>query len=191
MAIGARLTSNMRENVSDEELAIAAASGDGVAFSALLERHYDRIYRIAYRVVGTRAEAEDITQDVCMGLGAKLAGFRGSARLTTWLHRVVINAARDHLRKRATHSRAAGGWGEVEVMRRAEADEGAKAQDWLHTAMTALSPSLRETVALILGEDCTQADAADALGVSEGTIAWRMAEVKKALAAIAAEEGLA
>ena len=183
-----RLTSVMRDQVSDEDLAKTAAFGDERAFSVLLERHYDRIYRVAYRVVGTKAEAEDITQDVCMGLGTKLSRFKGTSRLTTWLHSVTINAARDHMRRRATHSKAASIWGEVEVMRRAEASESAEAQDWLQTAMTSLSPSLRETVALILGEDCTQAEAAEALGVSEGTIAWRMAEVKKALAAMAAQE---
>ena len=183
-----RLTSVMRDNTSDEDLAQAAAFGDERAFSVLLERHYDRIYRVAFRVLGTRSEAEDVTQDVCMGLGAKLNGFKGTSRLTTWLHSVTINAARDHMRRRATHSKAASSWGEVEVMRRAEAQDAADAQDWLQTAMTFLSPSLRETVALILGEDCTQAEAAEALGVSEGTIAWRMAEVKKALAAMAAQE---
>ena len=54
--------------------------------------------------------------------------------------------------------------------------------------MTRLSPELRDTVALVLGEDLTQAQAAAVLGVSEGTIAWRMSEVKKRLKAIAAEE---
>lgn len=173
---------------SDEDLAKAAASGDGSAFSLLLERHYDRIYRVAYRIVGTQAEAEDITQDVCMALPAKIRSFQGRARLTTWLHSVVVNAARDHIRRRGTQAKAAQGWGEVELARRAEQAETAEAVDWLHAAMSDLSPSLRETVALILGEECTQAEAAEALGVSEGTIAWRMAEVKKALATIAAQE---
>ncbi len=178
----------MREKVSDDDLAKAAGRGDADAFSALLSRHYDRIYRVAYRVVGTAAEAEDITQDICVGLPKKLAGFQGRAKLTTWLHQITINAARDHLRRRATLDKAASGWGEVEIARRAEVAETAEAVDWLQTAMTALSPSLRETVALILGEDCTQAEAAEVLDVPEGTIAWRMAEVKKALAQMAAQE---
>ena len=54
--------------------------------------------------------------------------------------------------------------------------------------MTLLSPELRETVALVLGEEMTQAEAGVVLGVSEGTIAWRMSEVKKRLKAIAAKE---
>jgi RNA polymerase sigma-70 factor (ECF subfamily) len=66
--------------------------------------------------------------------------------------------------------------------------EAREAQDWLTTAMNRLPPDLRDTVALTLGEDMTQADAASVLGVSEGTIAWRMSEVKKRLRAMAAQE---
>lgn len=178
----------MRDKVTDEELAKAVASGDGRAFSALLERHYDRIYRLAYGVLGAKADAEDVTQDVCLGLAQKLRGFQGQSRLTTWLHRVVINAARDHIRRSTTRAKTAAQWGEDEINRHAIAREDAAAQDWLQAAMAALSPSLRETVALILGQDCTQGEAAEVLGVSEGTIAWRMSEVKKALATLAAQE---
>ena len=56
-----RLTNVMRMKTSDETLAGAAAAGDAEAFSALLERHYDRIFRLAFRLTGARAEAEDLT----------------------------------------------------------------------------------------------------------------------------------
>ena len=183
-----RLTRYMRDMVTDEELAKAAASGDGRAFSVLLDRHYNRIYRLAYGVVGSKADAEDVTQDVCMGLAGKLAGFKGQSRLTTWLHRVVINAARDQIRRSSTRTKTATQWSEDETERRLRSGEQAEAQDWLQKAMAGLSPSLRETVALILGQDCTQGEAAEVLGVSTGTIAWRMSEVKKFLAALATQE---
>ena len=66
--------------------------------------------------------------------------------------------------------------------------ETAAAQDWLMTTMARLSPELRDTVALVLGEEMTQGQAAEVLGLSEGTVAWRMSEVKKRLRALAAEE---
>ena len=56
--------------------------------------------------------------------------------------------------------------------------------------MTRLSPELRDTVALTLGEDLSQKDAAEVLGVSEGTVAWRMSEVKKRLREMARAEGM-
>lgn len=172
----------------DEDLARAAAAGDRAAFAALLSRHYDRLFGFAFRLLGNRAEAEDMTQDICVALPAKLASFRGDARFTTWLYRVAVNAAHDRRRRAATRAKAADGWGDWEINRREALREDAAAQDWLTQAMTALPGELRDTVALVLGEDLTQAEAGQVLGLSEGTIAWRMSEVKKHLRARRAEE---
>ena len=181
----------MLMETSDEDLALAAAGGDRAAFALLLDRHYDRIFALAFRLFARRADAEDLTQDICAALPAKLAGWRGDARFTTWLYRVVVNACHDARRRLATRAKAANGWGDWEKSRRAEAREAAEAQDWLQTAMARLGDDLRDTLALTLGEELTQAEAAEVLGVSEGTIAWRMSEVKKKLRAMAAEEGVA
>lgn len=171
----------MRMTVTDEDLALAAAGGDRQAFSSLLSRHYDRIYRLAYRLTGAQAEAEDLTQDICLALPDKLGGFQGRARFTTWLYRVTVNAAHDRRRRTASYVRATEGWGDWEVNRQASAEEAQSAATWLETAMHALPPDLRDTVALILGEELTQKEAAKVLDISEGTVAWRMSEVKKHL----------
>ncbi len=174
----------------DEALANAAAGGDRDAFAALLDRHYDRIFGLCFRLTGTRAEAEDLTQDICCALPAKLGGYRQEARFTTWLYRVTVNAAHDRRRRVATHRKAADGWGDWELNRRAGIAEEAEAQDWLATTMARLTPELRDTVALTLGEELSQKDAAEVLGVSEGTVAWRMSEVKKRLREMARAEGM-
>ena len=170
----------MRMTTSNEALALAAAGGDAQAFSTLITRHYDRVFRLSFRLMGAKAEAEDLTQDICAALPAKIRAFRGDAQFTTWLYRVVMNAAHDRRRRAATHSRAAQGWGEVELARRAEAVETAEAVDWLTQAMGTLPVELRDTVALVMDE-VTHAEAARILDVSEGTISWRMSEVKKRL----------
>lgn len=175
-------------SVDDISLVEQARTGDRQAFGILIERHYDLMFRLAFRLLGRKTEAEDLAQDICVSLPAKLTGFRGDARFSTWLTRVVLNAAKDALRKRASHDRAAQSWGEVEQMQRAEATERAAAKDWLTQAMARLAPDLRETVALTLGEDLTHAAAAEILGVSEGTVSWRMSEVRKALRDMAEEE---
>lgn len=180
----------MRMQTPDEALASAAATGDRDAFAALLGRHYDRIFALAFRLTGSRAEAEDLSQDICLALPAKLGSWRGEARFTTWLYRVTVNAAHDRRRRAATRSRAADGWGDWEVNRRAGIAEEAAAQDWLVATMARLSPELRDTVALTLGEELSQHEAAEVLGISEGTVAWRMSEVKKRLRALARAEGM-
>ena len=90
----------MRMKTSDEDLARAAAKGDADAFASLLARHYDRIFRLAFRLTGRADQAEDLTQDICAVLPAKIAGFRAEAKFTTWLYRVVVNAAEDARRRR-------------------------------------------------------------------------------------------
>lgn len=172
----------------DEMLATAAAQGDRAAFAALVARHYDRIHGLAWRLTGSRAEAEDLAQDICAALPAKLRHWRGEARFTTWLYRVVVNAAHDLRRRQTTRARAAQGWGDWEQARQDEIVAEGAARDWLTQAMTRLSPELRDTLALVLGEDLTQAEAGQVLGLSEGTIAWRMSEARKRLRAMARED---
>jgi RNA polymerase sigma-70 factor, ECF subfamily len=178
----------MLMDTPDETLAEAAAGGDRSAFAVLLGRHYDRIHGLCWRLTGSRTEAEDLTQDICASLPARLAGWRGEARFTTWLYRVTVNAAHDLRRRQATRTRAALGWGDWELARQDDMAQARAAQDWLMGAMSRLPPDLRDTVALVLGEEVTQAEAGAILGLSEGTVAWRMSEVRKRLRAMADEE---
>lgn len=177
----------MRMMTSDEDLAEAAAVGDGAAFASLLDRHYDRLFAFCFRLTGARAEAEDLTQDICAALPAKLASYQRRARVTTWLYRVAVNAAHDRRRRRATYAKASAGWGDWEVGRTAANEEAAAQIDWLTAAMNQLPEDLRDTLALVL-DDMTHAQAAEVLGVSEGTISWRISEAKKALRAIKEKE---
>lgn len=180
----------MLMDTPDTTLALAAAQGDRAAFGVLVSRHYDRIYGLCWRLTGQKAEAEDLAQEICASLPRRLQGWRGEAKFTTWLYRVVVNAAHDARRRAAVRARAADGWGDWEVARQEAMAEDRAAQDWLMAAMARLSPDLRETVALVLGEALTQAEAGAVLGISEGTVAWRMSEVKRRLKAMAAEEAM-
>ena len=177
----------MRMTTPDEALATAAAQGDRDAFAALLDRHYDRLFSLCFRLTGQRAWAEDLTQDICAALPGKLSGFRGTARFSTWLYRVAVNAAHDQRRRRATRAKASAGWGEVEVARRAEAADLKAQLDWLQEAMSRLPDDLRDTLALTLGEAMSHAEAAEILGISEGTVSWRLSEVRKRLRAMTDE----
>lgn len=173
---------------SDENLALAAAGGDANAFSVLIARHYDRLFGLCFRLTGHRADAEDLTHDIATALPGKLGGFRGEARFTTWLYRVAVNAAHDRRRRHASHSKAARGWGDWEVSRQAEIAQDRDACDWLKEVMQGLPDDLRDTLALTLEDGLTHAQAGQILNVSEGTISWRMAEVKKHLRALHEKE---
>src|SRR5690606_24279669 len=83
----------------DAGLVARAQRGDRAAFAMLLEAHYERIYRLAYRWCGHREDAEDVAQDVAIKLAGALKGFDGRSAFTSWLYRIVLNAVRDRQRQ--------------------------------------------------------------------------------------------
>jgi RNA polymerase sigma-70 factor, ECF subfamily len=92
--------------LADEDLVPLMARGDARAFEAIYERHSGAAYSLAYRMVGTRASAEDVTQEAFMNLwrsGAHYDRRRGSVR--TWVLGIVHHRAIDALRRASVHSR--------------------------------------------------------------------------------------
>ena len=172
---------------SDATLARRAAAGDRDAFAALLERHYDRIYRIGIRVLDDAEEAADLAQDVCVGLPAKLPSYRGESKFTTWLYRVAVNAARDALRRKAARQRNERNYAEVDTLRRAEDRAHTNRLLWLRNALGGLPNEVRITVVLVLEEGLRHAEAGRALGVSEATVSWRMHQARKRLRALSTD----
>ncbi|MDA3649522.1 sigma-70 family RNA polymerase sigma factor [Saccharopolyspora indica] len=85
---------------TDEALVAAAQRGDAAAFDQLVRRHTATMYRVAYRVLGDSAEAEDAVQEAWVSAWRGLARFRGDSAPTTWLYRVVTNAALAQVRRR-------------------------------------------------------------------------------------------
>jgi RNA polymerase sigma factor (sigma-70 family) len=165
----------------DRDLLERASAGDRRAFDSLLRRHYDRVHRVAWRLTGSHADAQDIVQDVCCTLVEKIGTFRGEARFTTWLMGIVINACRDHGRRRGTWTRAKDGLSVLAGLARGPDGRDLYRQTWLASELARLDPLLRETVVFVVGEDMTHAEAARALGVAESTVSWRLHEARRQL----------
>ena len=165
----------------DEALAAAAVAGDRAAFETLLRRHYDRIHAIAWQLTGSRADADDVAQDVCCVLVEKIGGFRGEAKFATWLCGITYNACRDLRRRR----RSFRGFTErlTVLAGLAAAPDGRDAYDavWLRSAIARLKPAYRDAAVLVAGQQLSHAEAAEILGVAESTISWRMHEVRRLL----------
>ena len=177
--------------VDDDALARRAGAGDRDAFAALLDRHYDRIYRLALRLLGDADDAADLTQEICIDLAGKLKSWRGESRFGTWLYRVVVNAARDVMRRHTARRRATEGHAAASSVSRTAhgRQDGHEAHVWLHQALAALSDDLRETVLLVLQEGLSHAEAGAVLGVKESTISWRIHEARNRLRALAKTGG--
>jgi len=170
--------------MNDQALAEKAAGGCRASFAALIERHYDRIYRLAWRICGTRSQAEDIAQDVCVKLATAIRSFRGDAAFSTWIWRITVTTATDRLR-------AANKVTVLEPSRmmaladaapeRAPSPEDTIIDAELWDTVRALPDQQRDAVLLIYGEDLSHAEAAEIMGCREKTVSWHLHEAKKRL----------
>ena len=88
------------EAADDRTLVTAAQAGDRRAIETLLRRHYDRVYSICRRVVGSSRDADDAAQEAMISIVRGLPRFDGRAAFSTWTYRIATNAAFDELRKR-------------------------------------------------------------------------------------------
>src|ERR671927_1117895 len=88
------------DEVPDKELLARHAQGDPHAFAELVQRHRDRMWAVALRTLGDHEEAADALQDAFLSAYRAAGRFRGDAAVTTWLHRIVVNACLDRIRRR-------------------------------------------------------------------------------------------
>ena len=177
--MAAEVTEPLDGDATDDDLVSLATQGNRAAFEAVLRRHYDLMHRVAWRMTGSQTDAQDICQDVCCALVERIASFRGEAKFTTWLVGIVRNACHDHNRRNSTMTRLKGHLAVLAGMAAPPDGRDLFRRSWLASELARLSPLLRETVVLVVGEGFTHAEAAAALGVTESTVSGRMLEVRR------------
>ena len=106
------VTHGSADTRSDADLLAAHAAGDPDAFGEVVRRHRDRLWAVALRTLGDREEAADAVQDALVSAlrasgprptaRTPVRGFRGESAVTTWLHRIVVNACLDRVRRKAS-----------------------------------------------------------------------------------------
>lgn len=158
-----------------------ALGGERAAFSQLLARHYDFIYRTAYKWCGDQGDAEDVAQDVCVKLATILSQFDGRSAFTSWLYRITLNAVRDMQRTRMRQSKRHRALKDVSADRMPANQEEAATENALWRAVRQLPEKQRDAVLLIYAEEITHAAAAEVMQVKESTISWYVHEARKTL----------
>ncbi len=137
------------------------------------------MHRLAWRLTGSRTDAQDITQEVCCTLVEKIGSFKGEAKFTTWLIGVVRNACHDHHRRGSALTRLRRHLSVVAGLQHSPDGRDLYRRSWLASELAQLEPMLRETVVLVVGEGLTHAEAALALGVAESTVSGRIHEARR------------
>ena len=149
--------------------------GDTDAFGLLFTRHKDRLWAVAVRTLGDPEEAADALQDAMISAFRQASGFRGDSAVTTWLHRIVVNACLDRLRRRAARPTVSG------LDERAmaalspgqpgpDAGTGADTALDVRAALRTLPPDQQAALVLVDMLGYSVADTAEVLGISPGTV---------------------
>jgi RNA polymerase sigma-70 factor (ECF subfamily) len=175
--------------ISDEGLLAAHAAGNPDAFAELVRRHRDRLWAVALRTLHDREEAADALQDALLKAYKSAAGFRGEAAVTTWLHRIVINACFDRVRRRQARPTVPLPSGAVDDDGRPRAEPASPVVDLdthlvVRQALAQLPEEQRAALILVDVQGYPVAEVAEILGVAEGTVKSRCSRGRARLAVL-------
>lgn len=163
------------------ELVAACQRGDRQAFRTLFEAHQAPMFRLAYRFVRNADEAADLTQDIFLRVFERIGTFRCECAFSTWLYRLATNVCLNHIRR----PRESTSYAQMEP--RAARDDPAKEAvlgemtEQVVTAVDLLPDSLRAAFILVVMEDFTYREAADALTVSVEAVRMRVSRARREL----------
>ena len=178
---------------SDAELLAAHVAGDADAFGEVVRRHRDRLWAVALRTCGDPEEAADAVQDALVSALRAADRFRGDSAVTTWLHRIVVNACLDRARRRAARpavplEEGTGGPDGDEprrggvVVPAADRTAAVEARLDVTAALAQLPASQRAALVLVDMYEVPVAEAAEVLGVAVGTVKSRCSRGRAVLA---------
>jgi RNA polymerase sigma-70 factor (ECF subfamily) len=174
----------------DRDLIVRWQAGDEAAFEELVKRHESRVYRLLYRMMGNREDAEDLTQETFLSLHRHGHRFRAEARFSTFVYRVAANAA---LNRRRSLGRGRARVDKLKTRQQAGDDLpssprnpedsalGQELSGHVRDALDQLSPSLRMPVILYDIEGLAYGEIAKVLGIAEGTVKSRIHRARQAL----------
>ncbi|KGN31170.1 RNA polymerase sigma factor SigM [Knoellia sinensis KCTC 19936] len=172
------------EGVDDRALMARHVAGDPDAFGEIFRRHRDRLWAVAVRTTGDRELASDCVQDGFVNAFRRAGSYRGDAAVSTWLHRIVVNACLDRLRRERDVLRRAGDVADIDIVDDHDRHDQAETELDVRAALAHLPEHQRLALVLVDMHGMPVADAADVLGVAVGTIKSRCARGREALAAV-------
>ena len=167
----------------DRELLQAHVEGHPDAFGELFRRHRDRMWAVALRTTRNRELASDCVQDAFISAFRRAGSYRGDAAVTTWLHRIVVNACLDRLRRDKPTSQLP----EYELADRHDAPSSVDTRLAVREALDRLPEGQRLALILVDMHGLSVAEAAEVLEVAEGTVKSRCSRGRDAMAELLRE----
>jgi RNA polymerase sigma-70 factor, ECF subfamily len=155
--------------VDETELIERAGRGEAAAVRALYDTHSARVWAVVRRLAGEDSLAEDWAQEAWIKVFRSLAAFRGEARVSTWIHRIAVNAAVDGQRRRARERPIESFNEELDAPRVAGSEGDVELKVALERALDRLPHGMRQVLVLHDVEGYTHEEIGTALGVAAGT----------------------
>jgi RNA polymerase sigma-70 factor (ECF subfamily) len=180
---------NDDDPAAEAALIAAARAGDRGAFTRLFSGHVDRVRTHLTRLIGPSPERDDLVQQVFLQLHRALPTYRGDASLATFLHRITVNAALDHLRSRRRHTTLPLADAVLDGLVAPGVDGPARAQARdelrrLFRLLDRLTAKKRVAFLLVAVEGLSLADAAGMLDATEDTVKQRVLAARRELAVL-------
>jgi RNA polymerase sigma-70 factor, ECF subfamily len=172
------MSSTPLQERDDRALLRAHVEGDPDAFGELFRRHRDRMWAVALRTTGNRELASDCVQDAFISAFRRASSYRGDAAVTTWLHRIVVNACLDRLRRDKPTSILP----EYELADRHDAHASVDVRLDVRQALDRLPEGQRLALILVDMHGLSVLEAAEVLEVAEGTVKSRCSRGREAMA---------
>ena len=182
----------MGDDPEEARLLVRAREGDTVAFDNLITRHRERIYMHTFQIVRNEEDALDLTQETFIRAWRSLAGFDGTATLSSWLHRIATNASIDLCRRRRIRPQTEIELGSMKIDAASQTTpsrpevpgsglDRAEIKRRVEEAFSELSPEHRTVIVLREIEDLSYEEIARHLGCSLGTVMSRLFYARKKL----------
>jgi RNA polymerase sigma-70 factor, ECF subfamily len=169
---------------SDEDLVERVRRGDAAAYDALVSRHLERAFRLAFRVLGNREDAEDLVQDAFLTVLEKIGSFERGRPFLPWFNRIIVNKglnARESRSLRQTENIPESI--ATSYQSPARYAEQAEVRDRVMAAIAGLPERQQAIVGLFELEGFSGVEIAEMLEISPGTVRWHLHEARRALRA--------
>lgn len=167
-------------SVIDEDAIRLAASGDRDSMQEIYQEYGLRVYRTIRRIVGS-ADADDVMQDAFIQLFQKLPSFRFESAFTTWMHRLVVNEALQHLRKKGRKLVLVDQQHSTEIAVVDQSQSAVEVEEVMIRALSRLEPELRRILELKVIDELNYTQISEIVGIPEGTVGSRLNRARREL----------
>jgi RNA polymerase sigma-70 factor (ECF subfamily) len=182
----------MVETDEDKDSVAQSRNGDHAAFETLICKHQQMIHTLTFRMTGSLADCKDLAQETFVRAYRQLDSYQGTAKFSSWIYRIAVNACLDWRRQEQRRERLLHAWSEEAATptsgNGSVTDNDALSRE-VQAALMKLPAKQRAAIVLTVYGGHNHAEAAQVLGCSETTVSWRIFSARRKLKKMLSKQG--